>query len=61
MYGYKYARNTCSQFKKCNDLHEVIPLNPSLGKPFKRQPHKMVKHIQTINSSAVAVEYFECV
>ena len=32
IYGYKYACNICMQFIKLNHLHEVISLNPSLGK-----------------------------
>ena len=32
MYGYKYACNICSQLIKLTHLHEVISLNPSLGK-----------------------------
>ena len=32
MYGHKYACNICSQLIKLIHLHEVISLNPGLGK-----------------------------
>ena len=32
MYGYKYACNICCQLIKITHLHEVISLNPTLGK-----------------------------
>ena len=32
MHGYKYACLTCRQLIKHTHLHEIISLNPSLGK-----------------------------